>query len=115
MMRSDKSRLQHVLDATVEMGEYVRDMELKDFLADRKTQSAVMRQLEIIGEAIKHVSKGIREKHPDVRWNDFADLRDALIHEYFRLKLEEAWKIVTEDVPRLREQVEGILAEPETS
>lgn len=108
---SDRDRFRHILEASDRIGEFVEDMKLGDFVGDHKTQSAVLRELMVIGEAARYVTKGLKEKHPDVAWEDLVEMRNMFTHEYFRLKLEDIWKIATEDIPRLRKQVEGILAE----
>jgi uncharacterized protein with HEPN domain len=73
----------------------------KAFIRDLKTQSAVLHQLLILGEAVKRLSPGFREKHADIPWKMIAGMRNALIHEYGAVDLEEAWKTLESDVPRL--------------
>jgi uncharacterized protein with HEPN domain len=79
------------------------------FLADIKTQDAVVRNLEIIGEATKSLSTGLREKYPDVPWKGMAGVRDRLIHHYFGVNLDIVWDIVAVELPALESQVEAIL------
>lgn len=83
----------------------------KRFSQDVKTQKAVVRSLEVIGEAVKNLPDDIRKKHEEVDWGGVAGLRDVIVHEYFDLDLERIWKIVMEDLPGLKKQVEKILAE----
>jgi uncharacterized protein with HEPN domain len=113
-MIGDRTRLKHILDAAGKIEEFVHGMKQGGFAVDSKTQSAVIYQLQIIGEAAKRVSKDIKDRHPDVDWETFADVRDALAHEYFRVEPGDVWKTATEDIPQLRTQVEGILAELES-
>jgi uncharacterized protein with HEPN domain len=84
-------------------------MTYERFLADIKTQDAVIRNLEIIGEATKSLSTGLREKHPDVPWKGMAGVRDRLIHHYFGVNLDIVWDIVAVELPVLESQVEAIL------
>ncbi|MBI4647320.1 MAG: DUF86 domain-containing protein [Bacteroidia bacterium] len=65
-------------------------------------QDAVIRQLEIIGEATKKISDNLKEKHPDIPWKDIAGMRDKLIHDYIDIDLSVVWKTASEDVPFLK-------------
>ena len=83
-----------------------------DLRTDLLVQSAVMRQLEIMGEATKRLSDGFREAHPGVPWRGLAGLRDVLIHAYDELDIEKVWQTVTRDVPALISKLEAIVAGP---
>jgi len=72
-------------------------------------QDGVIRQLEIIGEAVRHLSNSLRIKYPHVPWRDIAGTRDKLIHDYFGIDLEKVWVMVQEDIPTLKIEVEKIL------
>jgi uncharacterized protein with HEPN domain len=78
------------------------------FLADAKTQAAVLHQLLVIGEAVKRLSEGFRAAHPEVPWRLIAGTRDKLIHHYEGVDLEEVWTMVTSDLPRLVRLVEPL-------
>ena len=86
-------------------------MEKAAFLEDAKTQSAVLHQLLIVGEAVKRLSPEFRAAHPDVPWKLIAGTRDKLIHFYEGVDLDEVWKMVTSDLPELIRQI-GPLAPP---
>jgi uncharacterized protein with HEPN domain len=79
------------------------------FVADPKTQDAVVRNLEIIGEAVKHVTPETRAKRPEVPWTAIAGMRDRLIHDYFRVDLNIAWDVVTNDLAPLRDALTALL------
>ena len=66
------------------------------------TQDAVIRNLEIIGEAVKHISETVKETSPDIPWKQIAGLRDLLIHHYMGVNLDEVWNIVVNDIPALK-------------
>jgi uncharacterized protein with HEPN domain len=83
------------------------------FLGDLKTQDAVVRNLEVIGEAVRGVSQQTREAHPEIPWRKIAGTRDRVIHGYFSVSLRVVWDIVANDLPRLRSTVAAILAKRE--
>ena len=105
----DKFYLQHILEACVKIGEYTSGFDAESFLKNSVIQDAVIRQLEIVGEATKQVSPKLRADYPQVRWSDIAGMRDRLIHGYFSVDLETVWVTVENDVPDLREHLSKIL------
>ena len=109
-MSRDDVYLRHILDAILSVQEYVtagRDA----FLSDSMRQDAVMRRLEIIGEAAKQLSPETTAKRPEIPWREVAGLRDRLIHGYASVDLVTVWEVTARDVPALRDAVEGLLAE----
>lgn len=107
-MKDDRAVLLHVLDSIERISAYTtggRDA----FMKDRKTQDAVVRNLEIIGEAAKGVSPGLKKAHPEVPWKRIAGMRDKMIHEYFGVNLDLVWGAVERDVPTLKSQIESLL------
>jgi uncharacterized protein with HEPN domain len=107
-MIDDRARLQHIRDAIDAALEFVaagRDA----FFADRKTQYAVERAVERIGEAVKGISGQLQDTNPEVPWRQIASMRDRLIHGYFIVDLNVVWLVVENDLRPLRQQVEAIL------
>ncbi|MGH9429056.1 MAG: HepT-like ribonuclease domain-containing protein [Terriglobia bacterium] len=109
MPRDYKISLEDILDAARKIRTYTEGMSQKTFAADPKTLDAVVRNLEIIGEAIKKIPEEIRSKYPGVDWKKIAGLRDILIHEYFGIDVEIIWDIVQNKLPVLEKQVQQIL------
>jgi uncharacterized protein with HEPN domain len=109
MARDEFLYLRHVLDAITTIEEYLQGVDEEHFKATRLLQDGTIREIEIIGEAVKNVSKNIRKSYPEVPWQDIAGMRDKLIHGYFGVDIEKVWDSAKEDLPVLREQVKGIL------
>jgi len=91
----------------------VAGADFREFEGDEKTAYAVVRALEIIGEAAKHVPEHLRRKHPEVPWREMAGMRDKLSHEYFGVNLRRAFDTVREDLPTLRTAIAQILSDME--
>ncbi len=107
-MKDDSVYLLHIRDAVRRVREYTHDGR-DAFFADAKTQDAVIRNLEIIGEATKGLSEGLRGAHVDIPWKQIAGMRDTLIHRYFGVKLELVWEVVEQHLQPLQERVEALL------
>ncbi|HMA86058.1 MAG TPA: DUF86 domain-containing protein [Desulfosalsimonadaceae bacterium] len=89
--------------------EYVAGMSFEDFCQDRKTYTAVIREFEIIGEAVGKIPDAIRNDYKNIEWQDIKDFRNLLIHEYFGVDLEIVWKIIQEDLPDLLKAARELL------
>lgn len=109
-MKTDLPYLKHILDAISKIEEYVKGTKREKFLEDSRTQDAVVRELEVIGEATKRLSKEIRQQYPGIPWVEVAGTRDRLIHAYFDVDLAEVWETVKRDIPRLKNTVEKAIA-----
>ena len=109
MARDEFLYLRHVLDAINTIEEYLQGVDEEHFKATRLLQDGTIREIEIIGEAVKNVSKDIRKSYPEVPWQDIAGMRDKLIHGSFGVDIEKVWDSAKEDLPVLKEQVKGIL------
>lgn len=93
--------LSDILDSCKAITEYVAALTFEEFCNDRKTYSAVIREFEIIGEAVGKLPEELKQKRSDVEWQDIKDFRNLLIHEYFGVDLEIVWKVIQEDLPGL--------------
>ncbi len=112
-MRTDEDYIRDILGTIEKIEEFVEDMNYEEFLEDVKTQYAVVRALEIIGEAVKNISDKLKKKHPEIPWKSIAGMRDKLIHAYFGVDWEVVWLTVKKDVPRIKSVFEKLLNEIE--
>ncbi len=109
MARDELIYLRHILDAINTVEEYLQGVDEAKFKNTRLLQDGTIRQIEIIGEAVRHISNDIRKTYSEVPWQDVAGMRDKLIHDYFGVDIEKVWLTAQEDLPVLKEQVIGIL------
>ena len=109
MQPRDKSYLLDILTASQLLQAFIADMERETFETDLKTQSAVIRQLEIIGEATKRLSEEVRTKNTDIPWRQMAGMRDILIHAYDHVNLDQVWYATQTSIPELTTKVQRLL------
>jgi len=102
--------LRHILDATDKIEGYLARTNTNDFRQNSLIQDGIIRQLEIIGEAVRKITPEFRVKHSHIPWIDIAGTRDKLIHGYAQVDLDAVWKMATEDVPILKQQILQILS-----
>lgn len=100
--------IEYILESIENIEEFSKNLNEKKFSKDNLRQSAIIRQLEIIGEAVKNIPPSFREKYPKIAWKDIARFRDILSHAYFGINLERVWKIIENDLPKLKEQINKI-------
>ena len=112
--RSDKEFLYDIQEAMRRIKAYTHEMMYKEFLADTRTQDAVIRNLEIIGEATKKLSVELRSQYSKIPWKEMAGTRDRLIHHYFGVDIEVVWKISTAELSDLTLQIAKILCNDST-
>lgn len=109
MQKSDLIRLRHMLDAAIEARSFLKEKEKTSLDVDRKLVLALMKSMEIIGEAASKVTKECQEDLSKIPWPNIIGMRNRLIHAYFDINLEILWKTVTEDIPGLIDELEKIL------
>ena len=109
MSRDYKVYLDDVREAIGKIRRYTEGMSRDSFFADERTIDAVVRNLEVIGEAVKNLPGSMRDQYPDVEWQKIAGLRDILIHEYFGIDAEIIWDIVQTKLLALADRVEEAL------
>ncbi|MBI4964169.1 MAG: DUF86 domain-containing protein [Desulfomonile tiedjei] len=109
-MKDDRVYLLHILDAIQRILAYTAEGE-EVFFSDTKTQDAVVRNLEIMGEATKNLSAELKEAHPAVLWKQVSGMRDKLIHDYFGANMRLVFEVVKQNLPSLKRSIERILDE----
>ena len=101
--------IKHIRDAIGRIESFLKETSKNDFMGSELLQSAVIRQIEIIGEAVKSLPQDFTNKHKEISWIKIAGMRDKLIHHYFGVDKETIWEVIEEDLPKLRKQIRKIL------
>ena len=105
---SDLDLLDDILICMEKIQSYINGITYEQFINDLKTQDAVIRNIEVIGEAAKHLSDNLRLKYSDIPWKEIVGTRDRLIHGYFGVNIDIVWRIATVDIPKLKPRIEKI-------
>lgn len=105
--------LEDILECIEKIEEYMDGMTEKEFEENSEKQDAVIRRIEIIGEAAKNISNDTREKYHDVQWREIAGMRDVVIHQYFGVTIGLVWRVATTEIPNLKGRIEEIIKEIE--
>lgn len=109
--RGVKAFMQDMLEAAQRILAYTEGMDFAAFKEDFKTQDAVLRNLEVLGEAAKHIPAEIADQHPGLPWREMAGTRDRLIHHYFGVNLDVVWGIVEMELPGVVAELKAILVQ----
>ena len=107
--RGDKEFLLDIIEAIKRIELYTKELSYQDFLQKIETQDAVVRNFEIIGEAVKNISKNLKTKYNNLQWKEIAGMRGKVIHFYFGVNWDIVWKAAKNSLPQLKEKIEGIL------
>jgi len=107
--RGNKEILNDIKEAINRINRYILEKNYQEFLSDTLIQDAVVRNLEIIGEAVKNLQNDVKEKNKDVPWKKISGIRDRLIHHYFGVNFEILWAIIKEDLINLSLKINNIL------
>jgi len=109
IQRTYQDFLEDILEAIIDIYNFIEDLSFNEFTEDKKTINAVIRSLEVIGEASKKVSQEIKENNQNIPWKEMAGMRDKMIHGYFDLDLVTIWETVKNDIPPLKPLFENLL------
>ena len=101
--------LKDINNSIISIENFIKNMNFEQFKSDDRTSSAVIRKLEIIGEATKKIPQNIKEQNPQIPWKDIAGMRDKLIHAYSDVDLKLVWKTIQKRVPELKSFIEKML------
>lgn len=104
-MKSDSVYIAHIIEALDKITRYIDGQTRDSFLQNSEKQDAVIRQLEIVGEATKRISTETREKNPEIPWSEMAGMRDKLIHDYIGVDLWIVWETAKSDVPEIKQML----------
>jgi len=107
--RNELVFLEDILEAIIKISDYTKSISESEFNQNMEKQDAVIRRIEIIGEAVKSLSLETRKKYPDIPWREMAGMRDILIHEYFGVSIGMIWRVVTLEIPMLQPQIKKII------
>ena len=109
MKRNIRLYLQDLWESILAIEKYTKNLSEEDFISNHMVQDAVVRRLEIIGEAVKNIDDEYRNKYPLIPWKKIAGMRDIIAHEYFGVKLDRIWDVIRKDLPVLREKIKIII------
>ncbi|KAF0107614.1 MAG: hypothetical protein FD146_1648 [Anaerolineaceae bacterium] len=107
----DATRLGHIFDAICCIETYAGGVDRSAFLGNKMMQDAIMRQIEIIGEASGHISEELQEKHPEVPWFEMRAIRNKIVHDYMEINTDIIWDTIQNDLPALKPVIEKLLGE----
>lgn len=110
-MRRPENMLKDIIRAIDNIENYTRGVDYRSFESNQEKIDAVLRNFEIIGEAVKNLPNEIKRKHKEIEWKSISGMRDVLIHEYFGVDLETVWKAVKEDLPVFKKKIKKMLGE----
>lgn len=110
MKKDPKIFLIHILNSIHLVERYTKELTKEQLYSSEEKQDLITRRLEIIGEATKNIPETFKKDHPEIPWQDIADMRNVLIHQYFEVDYDIVWKTIEESIPLLKKQIEALLS-----
>jgi len=110
MDKDDHIYVEHILESIEKIEKYTEDLSKEDFAKQEMIQDAVIRNLEIIGEATKMISISMKQSYQNIPWKEIAGMRDKLIHDYIGVDISVVWKTIEHDLPELKKMINEIKA-----
>ncbi|MEK7146928.1 MAG: DUF86 domain-containing protein [Patescibacteria group bacterium] len=111
MKKDPKIFLLHIFESIKTIEGHAQKINKKTFSKNITVQDAVIRRIEVIGEAVKNLPSDYKKKHPEINWNEIVGMRNNLIHEYFGVNLFVVWQTINKDIPQLKNQISKLLEE----
>ncbi len=105
MKKETLSFIEHILESIEKIEDYSKNLTKERLEENTKDQDAIIRRIEIIGEAVKNISHNFRDKHPEIEWKEIAGTKDILTHHYFGVDINEIWDIAKKDLPSLKKKI----------
>lgn len=115
MKRNTKLYILDMIEYMERAEQYIKNLKYNEFINDIKTSDAVIRCIEVIGEAAKNIPEELKNKYPSIPWRNIAGMRDKIVHGYFSVDFEEVWLTVKEDIPKIKPLIKKILEDLEKS
>ena len=106
MKKKDIVYIKHIRDAIDLILDYTKELNKTSFSSKEVVQDAVIRRIQVIGEAVKNVSTIFREKYTEIPWKKISGMRDKIIHGYFNVDIDIVWKVIVKDIPILKKNIE---------
>ena len=106
--KEDSIFIKHIKDSIGAVEEFSKRLSKEELISNRLKQSAIVREIEVICEAAKNVSKNFKDKYNKIPWKDIIGTRDIMIHRYFGVDLDVVWNIIKKDLPQLKKQLQEI-------
>lgn len=115
MTKQDLPYLNHILDAINDIEESVKNISREGFGKNKDVRESNIRRIEIIGEAARNISPNLKKKHKKIEWSKIIGTRDKMVHHYFGVDLDIVWNIIKSDLPKLKNEIKGIIEDLEHS
>jgi len=108
MKRDLKLFINDIINSIEDIESFIKGISKESFLKNKEKQNAIIKSIEIIGEATKNIPSSFRNKYPNIEWGDIAGFRDVMVHSYFVVDLDKVWNVIKDDLPKLKKEIKKI-------